>query len=111
MSKTYDLGKVEIRIGGVLLDGYMVDLTPLPPIGEGLRERLFKGAVRQVIREGNHPSGARIKVVMGISKGPRDKDLNGERTRWRREVLTDLGWTRDSKLRARWRPPKGVSGG
>ena len=66
------------------------------------REDRFKQAVRDVIADGEHPSGARIRVKLGT--GP-SKDLNGEHTRWRREVLESLGWWRGFGLQSRWKPP------
>jgi len=67
------------------------------------RERTFKEAVQNILVRGEHPSGARIRRELGrpILSGM----LNGDETRWRRELLSSLGWTRKDSLSARWKPP------
>lgn len=65
------------------------------------RETRFKDAVRAVIDDGAHPSGARIRAKLGREIG--SGMLNGEETRWRRELLESLGWKRGEGISARWK--------
>ena len=68
------------------------------------REFVFKDAIQVIIDRGEHPSVARIRRELG--REVRSGMLNGEETRWRREYLTSLGWTRGSGISSRWRPPR-----
>jgi hypothetical protein len=67
------------------------------------REEVFKAAVKVLVDAGVHPSGPRIRRELG--RAEMSGMLNGEETRWRRELLTSLGWTRGEGLSARWRRP------
>lgn len=73
------------------------------------RRRRFTTAIDEVIAAGHFPSAGRIRVQLGRPPRPSGQ-LNGEETRWRREHLESLGWTRPTdgrdKVRARWIPPK-----
>ena len=71
------------------------------------REETFKEAVAAVILTGKHPSGVRIRTHLGKLRYPTDGNLGGDETRWRRELLLGLGWTRGPNMRARWKPPQG----
>lgn len=74
------------------------------------RRRRFTTAIDEVIAAGHFPSAGRIRVQLGRAPRPSGQ-LNGEETRWRREHLESLGWTRPvpkggDPVRARWIPPK-----
>ena len=75
------------------------------------RELKFKQAVLDVIADGEHPSGVRIRRKLGKLRFATDGNLGGMETRWRREVLMTLGWYRPyntadpTGIRSRWKAP------
>jgi hypothetical protein len=62
------------------------------------REVLFKEEVRRCVGNGWYPGPT---VLTGR------RDLNSNEIRWRRAVLTELGWTYQAQGRHHWIPPEG----
>ena len=54
-------------------------------------EATFKQAVQDIITEGKHPSAVRILVKLGRKRN--SGMINGRETKWRAEVLRELGWS------------------
>lgn len=107
----------ERRVAGATVDGFLA-YVPSPVVREleirryhstedpMSRESKFKAAVRTVLATGEHPSGVHIRRALGILRYPTDGALGTDHTRWRDEVLTSLGWTKDrSNMRSRWTRP------
>ena len=66
----------------------------------------FKSLVRRLIDEGVHPGPKNLRLARGLSWNYRisgHRNINGRQTRWRNEVLQELGWTKHNN---RWRPPR-----
>jgi hypothetical protein len=57
--------------------------------------------IDKLIARGEFPSGARIQKELGRNHSA----LNSEQTKWRRQYLTSLGWTRGPNLRDQWKAP------
>ena len=71
----------------------------------------FKSVVVALVREGIYPSPTAIRLRLGRLQGCRS--INGSETRWRRQILTELGWTERKyphKRRFSWIPPVGWKG-
>ena len=65
------------------------------------RKEAFINAIKRVMARDEFPSGARIQRELGRNHSA----LNTEQTRWRREYLLSLGWTRGPRLYDRWKAP------
>lgn len=73
----------------------------------------FKKATLGVVEKDEYPSPKRIKGSLGR---PTHGTLNGRETRWRNELLLELGWTRPAHdgpagtfTRKRWIPTPRLS--
>lgn len=63
----------------------------------------FIEAIDAVLARGEFPSGAAIHRQLDHK---RLKGLGTDQTRWRREHLESLGWTRGPNLRDKWKAPQ-----